>query len=83
MLFLPLTITIATILTNAASLSKAVLENRTGVGFDIEGVVTLPNAQGTWHMAVEDDSGGVMIRNHSPRCDTEFFKPGERLRLKG
>jgi hypothetical protein len=83
MLFLPLTVTIASIITNAASLTKAVLENRTGVGFDIEGVVTLPNAKGTWHMAVEDDSGGVMIRNHSPRCDTEFFKPGERLRLRG
>ena len=83
MLFLPLTVTIASIITNAANLTKAVLENRTGVGFDIEGVVTLPNAKGTWHMAVEDDSGGVMIRNHSPRCDTEFFKPGERLRLRG
>ena len=83
MFFLPFTITLATILTNAANLSEAVLENRTGVGFDIEGVVTLPNARGSWHMAVEDGSGGVMIRNHSPKCDTEFFKPGDRLRLRG
>ena len=48
MLSLPLTVTIAAILTNAASLTEAVLENRTGVGFDIEGVVTLPNARGSW-----------------------------------
>ena len=73
----------AAILTNAASLVEAVYGERIGVGFDIEGVVTLPNKRGSWIMAIEDDSGGVLLRNHSPKCDTVFFKPGERLRLCG
>lgn len=76
-------IIIATILTNAASLAEAVYEERAEIGFDIEGVVTLPNGRGTWHMAVEDDSGGVLFRNHSPHCDSVFHKPGERLHLLG
>ena len=74
---------IATILTNAASLSEAVYDGRSNLGFDIEGVVTLPNKRDSWHMAVEDESGGVLLRNHSPKCDTLFFKPGERLHLRG
>ena len=74
---------IAAILTNAANLAEAVYDNRDGLGFDFEGVVTLPNRRGTWHMAVEDDSGGVLFRNHSPHCDSEFYKLGERLRLRG
>ena len=74
---------IATILTNAASLSEAVHDGRLGLEFDIEGVVTLPNKRDSWHMAVEDASGGVLLRNHSPKCDTLFFKPGERLRMRG
>ena len=74
---------LATVLTNAASLSEAVCNGRADLGFDIEGVVTLPNKRDSWHMAVEDASGGVLLRNHSPQCDTIFFKPGERLRLRG
>ena len=73
----------ATILTNAADVSEAVFNDRADVEFDIVGVVTLPNKPGSWHMAVEDDSGGILLRNHSPTCDTQFFKPGERLRLCG
>ena len=48
---LSVTFIIAAILTNAASLAEAVYDNRDGLGFDFEGVVTLPNRRGTWHMA--------------------------------
>ena len=74
---------IAAILTNAAELSEAVYDNRVGVGFTVEGVVTLPNRAGTWHMAIEDESGGAFFRNHSPKCDSIFFKAGDRLRMCG
>ena len=73
----------AAVLTNAASLVEAVYDEQVGLGFDIEGVVTLPNKRGSWIMAVEDGSGGVLFRNHSPKCNTEFFSPGDRLRLHG
>ena len=71
------------VLTNAASLAEAVCEDRVGLGFEIEGVVTLPNTSNAWHMAVEDDSGGVMLRNHSSTWKTAIPQLGERVRLYG
>ena len=71
------------VLTNAASLAEAVCEDRVGLGFEIEGVVTLPNTSNAWHMAVEDDSGGVMLRNHSSTWKTAIPQFGERVRLYG
>lgn len=82
MLSIPL-IAAAAILTNAADLAETVYDNRVGLGFEIEGVVTLPNTSNTWHMAIEDDSGGVLLRNHSPTWKKAIPKLGGRVRLYG
>lgn len=78
-----ISILLAAVITNAVGLADAICEERADIGFDIEGVVTLPNKRGTWHMAIEDDSGGVLFRNHTPEHDSVFFKPGDRLRIRG